>query len=44
MISYARLWKLLEKRGYSQRDIMHLAGISESTYRMEGILDVKNQK
>lgn len=33
MISYARLWKLLEKRGYSQKDIVYLAGISESTYR-----------
>ncbi|MGN0802379.1 MAG: helix-turn-helix domain-containing protein, partial [Candidatus Faecivicinus sp.] len=33
MISYAHLWKLLEKRGYSQKDIVYLAGISESTYR-----------
>lgn len=33
MISYARLWKLLEKRGCSQKGIIRLAGISESTYR-----------
>ena len=33
MISYARLWKLLKKRGCSQKDIIHLTGISESTYR-----------
>ena len=32
MISYTRLWKLLEKKGYSQKDIIWLAGISESTY------------
>ncbi len=33
MISYTRLWKLLEKRGYTRKDIIRLAGISESTYR-----------
>ena len=33
MISYYRLWRLLEKRGYERRDIIRLAGISESTYR-----------
>lgn len=33
MISYARLWKLLEKRGCSQKGIIRLTGISESTYR-----------
>ena len=33
MISYSRLWLLLHRRGYSPRDIIHLAGISESTYR-----------
>ena len=32
MISYNRLWKLLEKKGYSQKDIIWLARISESTY------------
>lgn len=32
MISYTRLWKLLERKGYSQKDIIWLAGISESTY------------
>lgn len=33
MLSYSRLWLLLHLRGYSPRDIIHLAGISESTYR-----------
>jgi len=33
MISYFRLWRLLENRGYSKRDIIWLAGISESTFR-----------
>ena len=33
MISYFRLWRLLEKRRYQKKDIMRLAGISESTYR-----------
>ena len=33
MITYSRLWLLLKKRGYSPRDIIYLAGISESTYR-----------
>ena len=33
MITYSRLWLLLHRRGYSPRDIIHLAGISESTYR-----------
>lgn len=33
MLSYSRLWLLLHRRGYSPRDIIHLAGISESTYR-----------
>jgi DNA-binding Xre family transcriptional regulator len=33
MITYSRLWLLLHPRGYSPRDIIHLAGISESTYR-----------
>lgn len=33
MITYSRLWLLLKRRGYSLRDIMHLARISESTYR-----------
>ena len=33
MPSYNRLWKLLEKRGYTRKDIIRLAGISESTYR-----------
>ena len=31
MISYSRLWLLLHRRGYSPRDIIYLAGISEST-------------
>ena len=33
MITYSPLWLLLHRRGYSPRDIIHLAGISESTYR-----------
>ena len=33
MISYFRLWRLLERRGYSKKDITWLAGISDSTYR-----------
>ena len=33
MLSYSRLWLLLHRRGYSPRDIIHLAGISESIYR-----------
>jgi len=33
MISYFRLWHLLERRGYSRKDITWLAGISDSTYR-----------
>ena len=33
MLSYFRLWRLLEKRGYERKDIIRLAGISESTYR-----------
>ncbi len=33
MISYSRLWRLLNKRGYSQRDIIRLSGISKSTFR-----------
>lgn len=32
-INYSRLWKLLERRGYSKKDVVWLAGISESTYR-----------
>ena len=33
MTAYLRLWRLLEKRGYSRKDIIWLARISESTYR-----------
>ena len=33
MISYYRLWNLLKKRGYSPKDIVKIAGISDSTYR-----------
>ena len=33
MITYSRLWLLLKRRGYNPRDIIRLAGISESTYR-----------
>ena len=33
MVTYSRLWLLLKMRGYSPRDIIRLAGISESTYR-----------
>jgi len=33
VISYFKLWRLLEKRGYHRKDIVRLAGISESTYR-----------
>ena len=32
-IYYTRLWRLLERRGYSRKDIIWIAGISESTYR-----------
>lgn len=33
MISYSKLWRLLKRRGYDARDIIQLAGISESTYQ-----------
>ena len=33
MITYKKLWVLLSRRGYTQRDIISLAGISESTYQ-----------
>lgn len=33
MIYYSRLWRLLERRGYTRSDIIRLAGISASTYR-----------
>ena len=33
MISYSKLWRLLNRRGYQARDIIRLAGISESTYQ-----------
>jgi len=33
MITYNKFWLLLNRRGYSPRDIIHLAGISESIYR-----------
>ena len=33
MITYSRLWLLLKRRGYNPRDIINLAGISESIYR-----------
>ena len=33
MISYAKLWQLLKRRGYAPRDIIQFAGISESTYQ-----------
>ena len=33
MISYRKLWLLLDRRGYSRRDIIQLAGISDSTYQ-----------
>ena len=33
MISYAKLWRLLQRRRYVQRDIIRLAGISETTYQ-----------
>lgn len=33
MISYFPLWRLLEKQRYQKKDIIRLAGISESTYR-----------
>ena len=32
-ISYSKLWNLLDRRGYSRKDIIWLSGISESTYR-----------
>ena len=32
-LSYSRLWRLLERRGYVSKDIIWLAKISESTYR-----------
>ncbi|MBQ8109427.1 MAG: helix-turn-helix transcriptional regulator [Clostridia bacterium] len=32
-VSYFLLWRLLEKRGYARKDVIWLAGISESTYR-----------
>ena len=36
MITYKKLWVLLSRRGYAQRDIISLAGISESTYQKLG--------
>ena len=33
MISYAKLWRLLKRRGNEPRDIIQLSGISESTYQ-----------
>ena len=33
MISYRKLWLLLDRRGYCPRDIIQLAQISESTYQ-----------
>ena len=33
MISYRKLWLLLDRRGYAPRDIISLAGISYSTYQ-----------
>lgn len=33
MITYQKLWKLLERRHYDKKDIVRLAGISDSTYR-----------
>ena len=33
LISYAKLWRLLDKRRLSPRDIVWMAGISESTYQ-----------
>ena len=33
MISYAKLWRLLKRRGYAPRDIIQLAAISESTFQ-----------
>lgn len=33
MISYFKLWQLLEKRGYRRKSIISLGGISESTFR-----------
>lgn len=33
MISYKKLWLLLSRRGCTQRNIISLAGISESTYQ-----------
>ena len=32
-ITYYRLWRLLERRGSVKKDVIRLAGISESTYR-----------
>ena len=33
MISYSKLWRLLQRRRCAQRDIIRLAGISETTYQ-----------
>ncbi len=33
MVTYAKLWKLLERRGLQPRDLCALAGISPSTLR-----------
>ena len=33
MISYFKLWRLLEKLDYQRKDVVRLAGISESSYR-----------
>ena len=33
MISYDKLWALLRKRHFQPKDIVRIAGISDSTYR-----------
>jgi len=33
MITYKKLWLLMQRRGYAPRDIIGLSGISESTYQ-----------
>ena len=33
MLSYQKLWSLMRKLGYHPKEIIRLAGISDSTYR-----------
>ena len=40
MISYKKLWKLLKDRNLLKKDLMHMAGISQSTVTKLGHTDI----